>query len=252
MALTASRPEIQIRASSLALLGLVALLARERLVFAVGLAPVAVMGLVVDDDDVPLAAQFAADAVHHLVGRLGERTRLTVGQNLLGQLAGVDRLAQLEGVVVGDDDLGLAELIMELRRNEVALAVVVLGSFGSSTRSRSRMVMPGVTMRNVSEKRASCGLASLLSVCQAMSMAMTTVLPEPVAILKAMRGRPGFDVSLASRIAFSIQASPYFSATSVMIDSGFEGLDLAEEELLLAVRVGPVGKSCAVVGVTPT
>ena len=53
--------------------------------------------------------------------------------------------------------------------------------------------MPGVTIRKVSEKRASCGLASLLSVCQAMSMAMTTVLPEPVAILKAMRGRPGFE-----------------------------------------------------------
>ena len=76
--------------------------------------------------------------------------------------------------------------------------------------------MPGVTIRKVSEKRASCGLASLFSVCQAMSMAMTTVLPEPVAILKAMRGRPGFDVSFASRSAFSIQASPYFRATSVM------------------------------------
>ena len=49
------------------------------------------------------------------------------------------------------------------------------------------MVMPGVTIRNVSVKRASCGLASLLSVCQAMSIAMTTVLPLPVAILKAMR-----------------------------------------------------------------
>ena len=75
--------------------------------------------------------------------------------------------------------------------------------------------MPGVTIRKVSEKRASCGLASLLSACQAMSMAMTTVLPEPVAILNAMRGRPGFEVSFAARIVFSIQASPYFLATSV-------------------------------------
>ncbi len=49
------------------------------------------------------------------------------------------------------------------------------------------MVMPGVTMRNASLKRASCGFASLLSACQAMSIAMTTVLPQPVAILKAMR-----------------------------------------------------------------
>ena len=45
---------------------------------------------------------------------------------------------------------------------------------------------------------------------------MTTVLPEPVAILSAMRGRPGFDVSFAARRSFSIQASPYLRATSVM------------------------------------
>ena len=49
------------------------------------------------------------------------------------------------------------------------------------------MVMPGVTIRKVSVNRAFCGLASLLSVCQAISMAMTTVLPVPVAILQAMR-----------------------------------------------------------------
>ena len=47
--------------------------------------------------------------------------------------------------------------------------------------------MPGVTTRNVSLKRLSWGLSNLLSACQAMSIAMTTVLPEPVAILKAMR-----------------------------------------------------------------
>ena len=76
--------------------------------------------------------------------------------------------------------------------------------------------MPGVTSRKVSEKRASCGLARLLSVCQAMSMAMTTVLPEPVAILNAVRGSPGFEVSFPSRIAFSIHESPYFFATSAM------------------------------------
>ena len=39
------------------------------------------------------------------------------------------------------------------------------------------MVMPGATMRNESLKRASCGFSILLSACQAMSIAMTTVLP---------------------------------------------------------------------------
>src|ERR1035441_1586052 len=67
------------------------------------------------------------------------------------------------------------------------------------------MVMPGVTMRKASVNFALCGLASLLRVCQAMSMAMTTVLPLPVAILQAMRYRRGLASSLARRISFSIQ-----------------------------------------------
>ena len=86
---------------------------------------------------------------------------------------------------------------------------------GKRTRRRSRIVIPGVTMRNVSENRASCGLARLLCVCQAMSMAMTTVFPVPVAILNAVRGRFGFAVSFAARTAFSIQASLYLFAAGV-------------------------------------
>ena len=34
-----------------------------------------------------------------------------IGKNRLGELAGRDLLAQLEGVEVGDEDLGLAELL---------------------------------------------------------------------------------------------------------------------------------------------
>jgi hypothetical protein len=75
------------------------------------------------------------------------------------------------------------------------------------------MVMPGLTMRKVSLSRASSGFANWLSACQAMSMVMTTVLPDPVAILRARRGRPGFDVSFAAWTSFSIQASPNFLAT---------------------------------------
>jgi hypothetical protein len=36
-------------------------------------------------------------------------------------------LAQQEGVVVGDDDFGLSELILQLGRHNVALAIVVIG-----------------------------------------------------------------------------------------------------------------------------
>ena len=61
----------------------------------------------------------------------------------------------------------------------------------------------------------------------------------PVAILKAMRERPGWRVSLASRSLFSIQdCSPILPAHLGDVDRRFQRLDLAEEEP--AVAVGPL------------
>ena len=191
------------------------------------------VGFVVEDDDVLLAAQLAADAAHHLVGRLGERARLALRSRIaLVSLPASPRLAQQEGVEVGDDDLGLAEPLEQVGRARCrAGGSSSRGSFGSSTRSRSRMVMPGVTIRNASEKRASCGLASLLSACQAMSIAMTTVLPEPVAILNAMRGRPGFDVVVRLAQLVLDPGVAVLPGDLGDVDGGFERLDLAEEQL---------------------
>ena len=50
--------------------------------------------------------------------------------------------------------------------------------------------MPGAMSKKVSEKRTSREAANLFSACQAMSIAITTVLPVPVAILSAMGQRP--------------------------------------------------------------
>ena len=58
--------------------------------------------------------------------------------------------------------------------------------------------MPWVTTRKRLVKRASRGLCAWFSVCQAMSIAMTTVLPEPVAIFNAVRGRPELCTAFAS------------------------------------------------------
>ena len=57
----------------LALPGFNAVIAGEFFILAVGFAAVAVMRLVVEDDDVLLGSQLAADAPHHLAGSLGER-----------------------------------------------------------------------------------------------------------------------------------------------------------------------------------
>ena len=55
------------------------------------------------------------------------------------------------------------------------------------------MVMPGVTMRKASLKRRSWRLASLFSACQAMSMAMTIVLPRAGRHLEGDAVEPGLD-----------------------------------------------------------
>ena len=45
---------------------------------------------------------------------------------------------------------------------------------------------------------------------------LTRGIPIIALTAHTMRGRPGFEVSFAARIEFSIQASPYFPATSVI------------------------------------
>ena len=113
-------------------------------------------------------------------------------------------------------------------------------------------MIPGVTIRKVSEKRASCGLASLLSVCQAMSIAITTVLPEPVAILKRHAGQiRGWRARSASRISFSIQVSPYFVGDLGDVDGRLQRFDLAEEELCSRSGLVQYASRRAVVGVVP-
>lgn len=52
------------------------------------------------------------------------------------------------------------------------------------------MVIPGATTKNRFENRASRGAWTLLIVCHAMNIAITTVFPVPVAIFNATRGSP--------------------------------------------------------------
>jgi hypothetical protein len=57
-----------------------------------------------------LVAQLAQHAPHHLVGRLGERLASPCPRDRFGEFGRLHRLAQLEAVKVGDDDLGFAQL----------------------------------------------------------------------------------------------------------------------------------------------
>ena len=57
--------------------------------------------------------------------------------------------------------------------------------------------MPGATSRKPFAKRREDGFATAFAVCHAISIAMTVVLPAPVAIFIASRRSPGFASSLA-------------------------------------------------------
>ena len=82
------------------------------------------------------------------------------------------------------------EAALEVGRDQVAQVVVVLGVLGQQHPEPVADRDPGVTTRNRLAKRASRGDCTLLMVCQAMSIAITTVLPAPVAIFSADPRQP--------------------------------------------------------------
>jgi len=69
---------------------------------------------------------------------------------------------------------------------------------------------------------------------------MTTVLPEPVAILRAIPGEAGVRGVVGLGEAVGDPGVAVLAGDLGDVDHGLEGLDLAEEEAAVAVGVGPV------------
>ena len=93
---------------------------------------VAVVGLVVDGHDVFQAHQVGHDALEHLaLGFLGQRgiTRAAL-QQLATTLGQLDALPHLEGVVIGDDDLGSAHVVQHVAGQQLAVFVIAVGVVG--------------------------------------------------------------------------------------------------------------------------
>src|SRR6185436_13858128 len=132
------------------------LFGRQCLVFGVRLPPIAVMRLVVDDDDVLLAGEISTDSTDHLVRVFLKRTAVAAVEDRLRQPRRLSLFAQEERVVIGNRNPRLAQSLEQVGRKDIALTVIVAGISRRRTRKRSRIVMPGVTIRNASEKRASC------------------------------------------------------------------------------------------------
>ena len=109
------------------------------------------------------------------------------------------------------------------------------------------MVMPGVTIRKPRLRSCLPGVRTALTVCQAISMAMTVVLPLPVAIFRAMRNSSGLACSLAPcRCLRNLSWRRSRRATSVSQIDRLDRLHLAEERADgLELVIAPVHRAGA-------
>ena len=95
----------------------------------VGLFTVTVMRLIVKHEDVFQAHQVGHDALDHLAFRLFSLKFIASAacQKQASALGKFDSLTELEGVVVGDDDLGAIDIIEHVARYQFAVLVVAIG-----------------------------------------------------------------------------------------------------------------------------
>jgi hypothetical protein len=82
--------------------------------------------------------------------------------------------AATQRVIVGDDDLHLGNLRQHVLWHEMTHTE----SLGSSTRSRSRIVIPSVMIRKQRENSAEFGERTAFTVCHAISIAMLQGVKE--------------------------------------------------------------------------
>lgn len=129
-------------------------------------------------------------------------------KEFLGVAGGVAFFARLKSVEIGDEDLGFFQFAAHFFGHDVERAVVVARFVGVEN---AETVANGDARRDDEEgigEAGRFGVGQLVEcVCQATIMAMTTVLPEPVAILNATRFSRGLAVALAVRRSSRIQAS---------------------------------------------
>src|SRR5712671_1625855 len=85
------------------------------------------VGFIVEDNDALLVTELSAHALHNLVRCLRESTGLVATEQFLRKPSGVPTLLWKEGMVVLDDDLRSLQSFEQVRRQNVTLAVVVVG-----------------------------------------------------------------------------------------------------------------------------
>ncbi len=208
---------------------------------------VAVMGLVVEDDDVLRIPELAADPTDHLGRCLAEALVVGVAhrQDLLRQARGLDLVVAQEGVEVRDQDVGRLEAIELVEADDVHRLVVVGGVVGEehakpiTDRDAGRddqeaiaeaavLLVGGLVERLPGdEHRHEDGLAG--AGCHLEGEARQAAVVGGILLADDIE-RLGV-ADLLGRLG--------------QVDRGLGGLDLAEEEAPLAILVLPVGQQLA-------
>ena len=113
------------------------------------------VGLVVDDDDVLEAHELFGNAANHLAfGFLGHDGRVAALQKRAADLVDFQNLLELKRVEVGDDDLGLVDVVQHVAGNEFAGAVI---AFNVAGQQNAQPVLDRDARRDRPESRARSG-----------------------------------------------------------------------------------------------
>ena len=115
-----------------------------------------------------------------------------------------------------------------LRRHNLARLIIVVRLARLEHTSRSLIVMPGATIRKAREKSFDSFRAAFTA-CQAISMAMTVVLPLPVAIFIARRTVPDWPPRGIRDLIQEVLRGRTPGCDLSQPDDRLDGFELAEE-----------------------
>jgi hypothetical protein len=203
------------------------------------------MGFVVDDEDVLLVAEVAADTANHLIGGLGKGIRVAAGEDRLGELRRLNLLAQAECVEVRDQNLGLAEPFEEMAGQDIPLAVVVVRVV------RQKHAQPVADRDAGSDDEEGVGELGVLGVGELVERLPRDEhghhdgLSGAGGHLERDAGQTGVGAFVGFSNLVLDPGVAAFAGSLGKVNRGFEGLKLAEEELAFALGVGPVFEQVA-------
>lgn len=210
-----------------------ALFACQRLGLPGRLGPVAVVRLIVDNDDVLAARDVAADAADHLFWCLAERVLRPVVQDGLREPGGVAALARKKPMIVGDHDPNLAEPLAHLWWQQVPLPEVVVGVGGQQD---SQPVADRDSWRDDEKGVAEACVLPILDLVQCLpgnEHAHDNRLAAAGRHLHGHSRQAGVVLGVLLLDEVLDPRVPVLGGHLGEVDGAFDGLALAEEEPLL-------------------